>query len=84
VPTEWEHHVKIAKNAGLSDADIAAAQSGLAADEFDRTVLDAVDELDEKSNLSDHTWASLRAARRTPADGPRLHRRRLHRTRDGP
>lgn len=56
---EWEHHVKIAKLAGLSDADIAAARSGDAADEFDRAVLGAVDELDEKSNLSDHTWAAL-------------------------
>lgn len=56
---EWEHHVKIAKLAGLSDADIAAAQSGDAAGEFDRAALSAVDELDEKSDLSDHTWATL-------------------------
>jgi AhpD family alkylhydroperoxidase len=56
---EWEHHVKIGKKAGLSDADIAAAQSGDASGEFDRAVLGAVDELDEKSNLSDHTWAIL-------------------------
>ncbi|MGH3967832.1 MAG: carboxymuconolactone decarboxylase family protein, partial [Mycobacterium sp.] len=26
---------------------------------FDRAVLGAVDELDEKSNVSDHTWAAL-------------------------
>lgn len=56
---EWEHHVDIGKRAGLSDADIAAAQSGDAADAFDRAVLRAVDELDEKSNLSDHTWAAV-------------------------
>lgn len=56
---EWEHHVKIGKKAGLCDADIAAAQSGDASHEFDRAVLRAVDELDQKSNLSDHTWTVL-------------------------
>jgi 4-carboxymuconolactone decarboxylase len=56
---ESEHHVKIGKKAGLTDADIAAVQSGDASDEFDRAVLGAVDELDQKSNLSDHTWAAL-------------------------
>jgi 4-carboxymuconolactone decarboxylase len=56
---EWSHHVKIAKKAGLSEADIAAAQTGETDDEFDRAVFTAVDELDEKSNLSDQTWAAL-------------------------
>lgn len=56
---EWEHHIRLAKLAGLSDADIAAVQSGDPADEFDRAVLGAVDQLDEKSNLSDETWAAL-------------------------
>ena len=56
---EWSHHVEIGKEAGLSDADIAAVQSGDANDEFDRAVLSAVDELDEKTNLSDQTWAAL-------------------------
>lgn len=56
---EWTHHVALAKQAGLSEAEVAAAQSGEAADEFDRTVLNAVDELDEKSKLSDQTWAAL-------------------------
>jgi 4-carboxymuconolactone decarboxylase len=56
---EWSHHVEIGKEAGLSDSDIAAAQSGDANDEFDRAVLSAVDELDEKTNLSDQTWAAL-------------------------
>jgi AhpD family alkylhydroperoxidase len=58
---EWTHHVKIGKQAGLSDAEIAAAQTRETDDEFDRTVFDAVDELDEKSNLSDKTWAALGA-----------------------
>ncbi len=56
---EWTHHVKIAKEAGLSEAQIAAAQTGQTNDEFDRAVFNAVDELDEKSNLSDQTWAAL-------------------------
>src|ERR1700753_3240708 len=34
-PYEWSHHVDIGKDVGLSDADIAAVQSGDASDEFD-------------------------------------------------
>jgi 4-carboxymuconolactone decarboxylase len=56
---EWSHHVALGKKAGLSDSDIAAVQSGDPTDEFDRAVLGAVDELDEKTNLSDATWATL-------------------------
>lgn len=56
---EWTHHVKIGKKAGLSDTDIAAIQSGDLADPFDRAVCNAVDELDETTNLSDATWATL-------------------------
>ena len=56
---EWSHHVDIAKEAGLSEAEIAAAKTGEAKDEFERAVLTAVDELDEKSNLSDETWTAL-------------------------
>jgi 4-carboxymuconolactone decarboxylase len=56
---EWSHHVNIAKKAGLSEAEIAAAQTGQTNDEFDRAVFTAVDELDEKSNLSDQTWTTL-------------------------
>ena len=56
---EWSHHVTLGKQAGLSDGDIVAVQSGDPTDEFDRAVLCAVDELDEKTNLSDATWAAL-------------------------
>ncbi|MGB6207683.1 carboxymuconolactone decarboxylase family protein [Mycobacterium sp.] len=56
---EWTHHVTLGKRVGLSDADIDAVQTGDPADEFDRAVLAAVDELDEKTNLSDQTWATL-------------------------
>ncbi len=44
---EWTHHVEIAKQAGLSDAEIAAAKTGETHDAFDRAVFTAVDELDE-------------------------------------
>ena len=56
---EWSHHVDIAKEVGLSEAEIAATQTGEATDELDRLVLNAVDELEEKSNLSDRTWTGL-------------------------
>jgi 4-carboxymuconolactone decarboxylase len=56
---EWTHHVTLGKRVGLSDHDIDAMRSGDPNDEFDRAVLAAVDELDEKTNLSDQTWATL-------------------------
>jgi 4-carboxymuconolactone decarboxylase len=56
---EWSHHVAFGKTAGLSDLDIDAVQSGEPHDKFDRAVLGAVDELDEKTNVSDQTWAAL-------------------------
>jgi 4-carboxymuconolactone decarboxylase len=56
---EWAHHVEIGKEAGLSDSDIEAVRSGTASDEFERALLSAVDELDEKTNVSDQTWAAL-------------------------
>ncbi|MGY0499495.1 carboxymuconolactone decarboxylase family protein [Nocardia sp. FBN12] len=59
---EWQHHAAMGRAAGLTDTDIEAARrNGTAADEFDRLVLDAVDELDEKSALSDETWTALGA-----------------------
>src|SRR5271168_3309095 len=61
---EWTHHVDIAKDEGLTDDEIAAvrqAGDGSAGDleAFERAVLIGVDELDEKSQLSDQTWAAL-------------------------
>jgi 4-carboxymuconolactone decarboxylase len=56
---EWSHHVDMGKKLGLTDADIEAAQTGQSTDAFDTVLLRAVDELDEKSNLSDQTWAVL-------------------------
>jgi AhpD family alkylhydroperoxidase len=59
---EWTHHVDLAKQAGLTDDEIAAVRrggDGWAADAFERAVITGVDELDEKSRLSDETWAAL-------------------------
>jgi alkylhydroperoxidase family enzyme len=56
---EWAHHVEIGKEAGLTDIDIEAAQTGQSKDAFDSALLNAVDELDEKTNISDQTWAAL-------------------------
>ncbi|OSC39935.1 carboxymuconolactone decarboxylase family protein [Mycobacterium decipiens] len=59
---EWTHHVTLARKAGLGEDEIAAVRRGCnswAADDFERAVLTGVDELDEKSRLSDETWATL-------------------------
>ncbi len=56
---EWDEHTAIGQKAGLTLEDIAALQRGEAADEFDRTVLAAVDELVENTRISDDTWAAL-------------------------
>jgi 4-carboxymuconolactone decarboxylase len=59
---EWSHHKSMAKREGITDDEIAAVRrgpDGWAADGFDRAVITGVDELDEKSQLSDETWATL-------------------------
>ena len=53
--------MEMAKEIGLTDADIEAVRSGNADNDFDRALLCAVDELDEKTNVSDQTWAALGA-----------------------
>jgi 4-carboxymuconolactone decarboxylase len=56
---EWDEHVTIGKQAGLTDDDIAALQRGEAAVDFDQTVLVATDELVTHTRISDQTWAAL-------------------------
>jgi alkylhydroperoxidase family enzyme len=56
---EWRHHVDMAREVGLTDEDIDGIQRGTATEEMDRAVLNAVDELAEKSIVSDATWAVL-------------------------
>lgn len=56
---EWAHHVAIADTTGLTEADIDGIRRGELSTDFDRMLLAAVDELDEKSQLSDTTWNTL-------------------------
>jgi AhpD family alkylhydroperoxidase len=61
---EWSHHVSLAKAEGITDDEIAAVQAFAdvgpdAFDAFDRAVITGVDELDDKSELTDQTWAAL-------------------------
>lgn len=56
---EWDEHTTIGQREGLTQVDIVALQRGEAADDFDRTVLAAVDELVEETRVSDETWAAL-------------------------
>ncbi|OBG53141.1 MULTISPECIES: carboxymuconolactone decarboxylase family protein [unclassified Mycobacterium] len=61
---EWSHHARMARDEGITDDQIAAVvgdagESAGDLDEFDRAVITAVDELDDKSRLSDETWAAL-------------------------
>ena len=55
----WRHHVPIAQRAGLTAAEIDGIRNGVVADEVDRLVVAAVDELDGHSAVSDDTWDGL-------------------------
>jgi alkylhydroperoxidase family enzyme len=56
---EWRHHVRMGQEVGLSDDVIDGVQRGVATDGLDQAILHAVDELQDKSVISDATWASL-------------------------
>lgn len=56
---EWDHHLAMADSVGLSESDVDGIRRGELAGDFDRLLLAAVDELDEKSELSDTTWTAL-------------------------
>ncbi len=56
---EWRHHVRMGGEVGLSSDVIDGIQRGDAVDELDRAVLAAVDELEDESQVSDATWATL-------------------------
>lgn len=56
---EWQHHVAMGRDAGLSDEQIDDIRRGEATDELDRAVIAAVDELDDESVVSDATWTEL-------------------------
>lgn len=56
---EWLHHVRMGREAGLTDDVICGIQRGEASDDLDRAIIHAVDELSDKSVVSDATWAVL-------------------------
>ena len=57
---ETHHHVEIARNAGMSDSEIEAAQtSGEGLSDFDKLLMKAADELISTQNLNNETWAGL-------------------------
>ncbi|GAB2960949.1 carboxymuconolactone decarboxylase family protein [Streptomyces pseudoechinosporeus] len=56
---EWASHLVLARQAGLTEDEIEAAGRGKAADPLDSAVLDAVDELEDHSCVSDRTWEAL-------------------------
>ncbi len=61
---EWGQHVLIARDCGLSDAEIERIKEGPAATEWaapDRSLLVAADELHATSSMSDPTWEALSA-----------------------
>lgn len=61
-PYEWGQHVVIARNAGISDDEIARVAQGPDAegwDDLDAALLRAADELHDDSCISDRTWAAL-------------------------
>jgi 4-carboxymuconolactone decarboxylase len=60
-PYEWEQHVRISKSAGLTDDEIDRVSKGPKAgwDKHDAALLQAADDLREKSVVSDETWKQL-------------------------
>jgi 4-carboxymuconolactone decarboxylase len=60
-PYEWEQHVRISKSAGLTDDEIDRVSKGPKAgwDKHDAALLQAADDLRERSVVSDETWKQL-------------------------
>lgn len=56
----WDHHIPLARRAGLTDEDLDAINTGRAmADGLDAAVVAAVDELHDQTSISDATWRAL-------------------------
>ena len=59
---EREHHVRMGRRVGLDDADLARVQEGPSASGWsprEAAVLTAVDEIDERGDVSDAAWSAL-------------------------
>jgi alkylhydroperoxidase family enzyme len=67
-PYEWKQHVFAARACGISDEEIEAIRSSSETFEWsdaDGALLAAVDELIERTSVSDETWARLSACMTT-------------------
>jgi len=61
---EWGQHVLIARQVGMTDAEIRSAKTGAdtpGLSELDRLLLKATDELHADAHISDATWKGLAA-----------------------
>ena len=61
---EWEHHVRLGRKVGVSDADITRVVAGAGAPGWSRreeVILRAVDEWLHQHDLTDASWTALRA-----------------------
>jgi 4-carboxymuconolactone decarboxylase len=60
---EWEQHVRIGKQAGISDAEVERIKEGPKAgwSTHEAAILQAADDLYENSVVSDTTWSTLSA-----------------------
>ncbi len=59
---EWAQHTRIARTAGITDAEIGRIAAGPGAEgwsEFESALLRAVDELHGKARIGDGTWETL-------------------------
>lgn len=55
----WSHHLPIAARVGLSESEIDDIRTGRCADETDRAVIAAVDDLTADSTVAETTWDDL-------------------------
>ena len=61
---EFTQHVRVAKTAGLTDAEIRRIQQGPAApgwNSFERALLEAADQLHGNASIDDRVWRELRS-----------------------
>lgn len=56
---EWVNHAKFARALGIGEDEIEAASEGESDDPAIRLALTAVEELHERSDLTDETWKAL-------------------------
>ncbi len=58
----WDHHIPLARRAGLTEGEFDAIRAGSGiADPLQQAVVAAVDELNDRTAISDSTWAVLSA-----------------------